>query len=307
MAESLLYQKGGFMKILFIFITVLIIFSAVMLSYVPYSTAQSSNTKEAITGQIDNNSRLRELMNELQNTVTTLRKERQAYYSRKQVKNEDVQELRMQIQSLKETHEGLVSEAEDIEKEMETLGGEEERIKTSISGYKDKEDELSNSIISYVGLLREQVNDGIPFRLEDRTAKLDAISNGIDTTKPMDIAEACNQLWSLCKEELRLAVTSEIYRDNIRLADGREPHAEFVRVGKVILAFMTDDGKDWGVWLKQDDNGSEGATTGWVKHPSSVPSHTIEKSIKILMRQHPPEIINFPISFSKVKIKQGFK
>ncbi|MEK6766454.1 MAG: DUF3450 family protein, partial [Planctomycetota bacterium] len=230
------------MKHSLIFIPALIIFSAVMLSYVPYSTAQPSDNKEAITGQIDNNSRPRALMNELQNTVTTLRKERQAYYSRKQEKNEDVQDLRIQIQSLKETHEGLISEAEDIEKEMETLGGEEERIKTSISGYKNKEDELSNSIISYVGLLREQVNDGIPFRLEERTAKLDAISNGIDATKPMDIAEACNQLWSFCKEELRLAVTSEIYRDNIRLADGREPHAEFVRVGKVILAFMTDDG-----------------------------------------------------------------
>ena len=163
------------MKHSLIFIPALIIFSAVMLSYVPYSTAQPSDNKEAITGQIDNNSRPRALMNELQNTVTTLRKERQAYYSRKQEKNEDVQDLRIQIQSLKETHEGLISEAEDIEKEMETLGGEEERIKTSISGYKNKEDELSNSIISYVGLLREQVNDGIPFRLEERTAKLDAI------------------------------------------------------------------------------------------------------------------------------------
>ena len=293
------------MKHSLIFIPALIIFSAVMLSYVPYSTAQPSDNKEAITGQIDNNSRPRALMNELQNTVTTLRKERQAYYSRKQEKNEDVQDPRIQIQSLKETHEGLISEAEDIEKEMETLGGEEERIKTSISGYKNKEDELSNSIISYVGLLREQVNDGIPFRLEERTAKLDAISNGIDATKPMDIAEACNQLWSFCKEELRLAVTSEIYRDNIRLADGREPHAEFVRVGKVILAFMTDDGNDTGVWLTQKDNGSKGATTGWVKDPSSVPRHTIKKSIKILMRQHPPEIINFPISFSKVRINHG--
>lgn len=293
------------MKHSFIFISVLIIISAVMLSYVPYSTAQPSDNKEAITGQIDNNTRLRELMNELQNTVTTLRETRQGYYSRKQEKDEEVQDLRMQIQSLKETYEDLVSEAEDIEKEMETLGGEEERIKTSISGYKDKEDELSNTILSYVEILREQVNNGIPFRLEERTAKLDAILKGIDATKPMDIAEACNQLWSFCKDELRLSVTSEIYRDNICLADGREPHAEFVRVGKVVLAFMTDDGNDTGIWLTQKDNGSEGATTGWVKDPSSVPRHTIEKSINILMRQHPPEIINFPISFSNVRINHG--
>lgn len=289
-----------------VFIPALIIISVVVLSYVPYSTAQPSDNKEAITGQIDNNSRLRELMNELQNTVTTLRKERQTYYSRKQEKDEEVRDLRMQIQSLKETYEGLISEVEDIENEMDNLNSEEERFESSISSFQSKEDELSNCIISYVGLLREQVNDGIPFRLEKRTAKLDAISNGIDATKPMmDIAEACNQLWSFCKDELRLAVTSEIYRDNIRLADGREPHAEFVRVGKVILAFMTDDGNDTGIWLTQKDNGSEGATTGWVKDPSYVPRHTIEKSIKILMRQQPPEIINFPISFSNVRINHG--
>jgi hypothetical protein len=279
----------------------LIIISVVILSFEPFSTAQPSN-KEVMKGQIDNNVRLRTLMNELQNTVTTLRKERQAYYSRKQENDLEIQERRIQIQSLKETHEELISEAEDIENEMEIFGGEEDKFQTAISGYKEKEGELSNSILSYVRLLREQVNNGIPFQLEERTAKLDAITNGISAQKPMDIAEACNQLWSFCKEELRLAVTSEIYRDNIRLEDGREPHAEFVRVGRIILAFMTDDGKDTGVWLTQKNNGFEGATTGWVKDSSSVPSHIIEKAIKIYKRQHPPEIINFPISFSQVMI-----
>lgn len=284
------------------FISALIIISVVMISYDICALAQPSNHGVA-TGQIDNSGKLRELMNELQNTVTTLRKERQAYYSRKQEKDMEVQELRMQIQSLKETHEGLISEVEDIENEMETIRSEEERLKMSISSYRDKEDELANSILSYVKLLREQVDNGIPFQLEERTAKLDAITNGISAATPMDIAEACNQLWSFCKEELRLAVTSEVYRDNIRLEDGREPHAEFVRVGKIILAFMTDDGKDSGVWLKQNGNGGGGATTGW----AYIPRHTIEKSIKILMRQHPPEIINFPVSFSQVKINQGFE
>lgn len=289
------------MKHSLISILSLIIISAVILSFEPFSTAQPSN-KGAIKGQIDNNARLRALMNELQNTVTTLRKERQDYYSRKQEDDREIQDLRIQIQSLKETHEDLVSEVEDIENEIETLGGEEDKFKTFISGYKEKEEELSNSILSYVKLLREQVNDGIPFRLEERTAKLDAISNGVDATKPMDIAEACNQLWSFCKDELRLSVTSEIYRDNIRLGDGREPHAEFIRVGRIILAFTTEDGKNAGVWLTQNNNGGGSATTGWARDSSSVSSHTIEKAIKIYKRQHPPEIINFLISFSQVRI-----
>ncbi|ODS33069.1 MAG: hypothetical protein SCARUB_01768 [Candidatus Scalindua rubra] len=294
------------MKSSLVLILALIIFSAVMLNDQSCTLAQSSN-EGSRKEQIDNNARLRELMNELQNTVITLRKERQAYYSRKQEKDQEVQDLRIQIQSLRETHEDLVSEVEDIENEMDTLNNEESKFKSSILSYQNKEDELSNYVISHVRLLREQVNNGIPFRLEERTAKLDTISNGIGAQKPMDIAEACNQLWSFCKEELRLAVTSEIYRDNIRLADGREPHAEFVRVGRVILAFMTEDGADWGIWLEQKDDSPKGATTGWVKDSSSVSSHTIEKSIKILMRQHPPEIINFPISFSQVRINQGFE
>ncbi len=219
------------MKHSLIFILVLIIISAVVFCYEPYAAAQFSN-KGAIKGQIDNNARLRVLMNELQNTVTTLRKERQDYYSRKQEKDMEIQDLRIQIQTLRVTHEDLISETEDIENEMGTLGGKEEKLKTAIAGYKEKEEELSNYVLSHVRLLRGQVNNGIPFQLEERTAKLDAISNGISTQNPMDIAEACNQLWSFCKDELRLAVTSEIYRDNIRLEDGREPHAEFVRVGE---------------------------------------------------------------------------
>jgi len=280
------------------FILALIIISVVMISYDPCAFAQPSNHRVA-TGQIDNSGKLRELMNELQNTVTTLRKERQDYYSRKQETDVEVQDLRIQIQTLKAVQEELISEVEEVEGEMKTLNNDGKGLQTSISGYQEKEDKLSNSVLSYVKRLREQVDNGIPFRRQERTAKLNTIANGIDATEQMDIAEACNQLWSFCKDELRLAVTSETYRDTIRLADGREPHAEFVRVGKIIQAFTTEDGKDAGVWL----SGSEAATaTGWVYDPSNASLHSIQKAIKIHKMQHHPEIINFPISFSPENI-----
>jgi len=290
--------KGNTMRISLVLILTLLILSALTLSYESFCNAQSA-INGAAKERINNNTKLRELMDELQNTVTTLRKERQAYYSEKQEKDREVQDLRIQIQALKATQEELISEAEEVEGEMKTLNNDGKGLQTSISDYQKKEDKLSKSVFSYVKRLREQVDNGIPFQRKERTAKLDTIANGIDATEQMDIAEACNQLWSFCKDELRLAVTSETYRDTIRLADGREPHAEFVRVGKIILAFTTEDGKDAGVWL----SGSEAAAaTGWVYDPSNASLHSILKAIKIHKRQHPPEIINFPISFSPENI-----
>lgn len=163
------------MRFPLVLILMLIIISTVMLNDQSCTLAQSSNEGPG-KDQIDNNAGLRELMNELQNTVTTLRKERQAYYSRKQEKDEEVQDLRIQIQSLRETHEDLISEVEDIEREMDALNNEERKFKSSILSYQKKEDELSNYVLSHVRLLREQVSSGIPFQLEERTAKLDVIS-----------------------------------------------------------------------------------------------------------------------------------
>lgn len=67
------------MKSSLVLILALIIVSIVMISGEPCTLAQPSN-KGAIKGQIDNNARLRALMNELRYIVTKLREARQARF-----------------------------------------------------------------------------------------------------------------------------------------------------------------------------------------------------------------------------------
>lgn len=268
-----------------------------------YALSQDLNNEEIREKQFDNTVKLRELMKELLNTVTTLRLERQAYYEKKQEREQTIQDLRIQIKSLKEAHEDLKGELEEREGEMDILDGEARRLESAILMYQDKEDKLTKWLLSYVNILRGLTNDGIPFHIAERRIKLDAITNGKTIGKLTNIADTCNQLWGFCKDELRLATTSEIYRDTIQLEDGREPHAEFLRVGKVILAFKTEDDEDWGIWLKKEDKSNGVTSAGWVLNRSGTFLHSVQEAIKMLKRQHPAEFINFPVNFSNVNIQ----
>ena len=83
--------------------------------------------------------------------------------------------------------------------------------------------------------------------------------------------DATAQMWAFFEEEMRIARTGEVYTEEVPVPSGRK-HARVVRVGKMMLGFVSEDGVDVGVWV-----GGTGWTPGskrphnWAVRQVSVP------------------------------------
>ena len=87
------------------------------------------------------------------------------------------------------------------------------------------------------------------------------------------------------KTELEYGRTIEAYRDNI-LIDDVETSADFLRIGRIALTYLTVDGSKGGYW---DTNSSS-----WEKSTSSIKRSTAD-ALKVATKQAPPALIKIPV------------
>lgn len=104
-----------------------------------------------------------------------------------------------------------------------------------------------------IAKIRPVIENGIPFRVDERLQALREIESGLNggTLSP---ARAANRLWSFYEDELRLTRESSMDRQTITI-DGNEVLANVARVGMVSLYFQTQGrNPDYG-WAKRSGGG----------------------------------------------------
>ena len=87
------------------------------------------------------------------------------------------------------------------------------------------------------------------------------------------------------KTELEYGRTIESYRDNITI-NNVETSADFLRIGRVALTYLTVDGSKGGYW---DTN-----LSSWEKSSSSIKRSTAD-ALKVASKQAPPALIKIPV------------
>ena len=80
--------------------------------------------------------------------------------------------------------------------------------------------------------------------------------------------------------------TIEAYRSEVNF-EGEVFNADFLRVGRVSLAFVTSNGDKAGYWNK--------STKSWEESSASVKRSTID-GLKIALKQAPPTLITIPLT-----------
>jgi hypothetical protein len=97
------------------------------------------------------------------------------------------------------------------------------------------------ALLAAVARLREQVQEGLPFRQAARLRELDELREGLENASlPPD--QAASRLWRFIRAERRLAETSGRDRRALPLEDGRTM-AEVARLGLIALLFRLPDGR----------------------------------------------------------------
>ena len=160
------------------------------------------------------------LSGELEEKKEALKGRIRSYATQKAELEAEIQRAKMRLAQLQESHS----------KRVEKLSEEDTQVTV-----------LTPAVLETIGILKKKVQQGIPFKRDERTAELDRLIRQIDE-KLLHPVNAFARLWDQTEDEFRLARESGMYKQVVKI-DGKEVLADVVRVGMVAMYVQTRDGK----------------------------------------------------------------
>ena len=152
--------------------------------------------------------------------------------------------------------------------------------------------ELDNTNINIIPLmlkmtasLEQFISLDIPFLLEERTSRIENIKEVMDRGD-VSTSEKFRKVAEAYQIENDYGRTIEAYRGSVNF-EGREFNADFLRVGRVALMFITTNGDKAAYW--------DTSSNSWVKSSGAIKRST-EEGLKIALKQSPPALINIPVT-----------
>jgi hypothetical protein len=125
-----------------------------------------------------------------------------------------------------------------------------QKIKQIINKRNSKHQDLRPLLIRNIQALRDHIQQGLPFRLEDRLKDLDLIQSQLES-KAVTPQKALARLWSSYEDALRLSKENGIFKQVITL-ENKQILSEVVKIGMVMLFFQTPDDKVGFITKQQD-------------------------------------------------------
>jgi FtsZ-binding cell division protein ZapB len=203
-----------------------------------------------------------------------------------------------QIVKLDEQTRILLAEYQSTSKEYDSLKLYNDQVQKIINSQIDeiesiliKIDELDQTnqrivpfMLRMIDGLENFIQLDLPFLLDERRDRLNNLKVTMDRGD-ISTSEKFRLIIEAYKTELEYGRTIEAYRDNI-LIDDVETSADFLRVGRIALTYLTVDGSKGGYW----DTNSQ----SWEKASSSIKRSTAD-ALKVASKQAPPALIKIPV------------
>ena len=203
-----------------------------------------------------------------------------------------------QIVKLDEQTRILLAEYQSTSKEYDSLKLYNDQVQKIINSQIDeiesiliKIDELDQTnqrivpfMLRMIDGLENFIQLDLPFLLDERRDRLNNLKVTMDRGD-ISTSEKFRLIIEAYKTELEYGRTIEAYRDNI-LIDDVETSADFLRIGRIALTYLTVDGSKGGYW----DTNSQ----SWKKASSSIKRSTAD-ALKVASKQAPPALIKIPV------------
>ncbi|UCD48920.1 MAG: DUF3450 family protein [Phycisphaerales bacterium] len=251
-----------------------------MITHQAFAASTSNMTTESQT----------DLLGTLQDLVSRLRTQRQAYYQQKaqddariQEAQENVQVLQAQVTELRQQEADLDAEIRKHRAEVETLAVQEIQ-RTQVRRI------IASKAATFAAQQENEIEKGIPYKQSERIARLRAGLADANEVDPPSVAELLGHLWSYAQEELRLADSSETYSDRTTVEGDLTPYARYFRVGQWMLGYVTEDGNRTALWLPRFSGGT------WEPILESSQMTQVRDAVEILDRRRAPGFVSLPIT-----------
>lgn len=203
-----------------------------------------------------------------------------------------------EINELDETTRVLLAEYQTTSKEYESLKLYNDQVQKIVNSQIeeienilfqiDELDETNQRIvplmIEMINALEDFINLDLPFLLNERKTRVDNLRNTMDRGD-ISTSEKFRLISEAYKTELEYGRTIEAYRDTINV-DGVPTSADFLRIGRIALTYLTIDGSKGGYYDLKEKKFLD--SSGSIKRAT-------EDGLKIASKQAPPALIQIPI------------
>jgi hypothetical protein len=181
--------------------------------------------------------------------------------------------------------EGLTVYINQLDKQLLAQDKELVQIEESIRQVTLIERQITPLMLRMIDAIDQFVESDIPFLKEERSKRVSKIKDMM-ARSDVTVAEKYRKVMEAYQTEIDYGRTIESYRGDVMI-DGTEREVDFLRTGRISLAYQTLDEQNLGVWNAQSNQFEE--------LDSSYKSK-IMMGIRIAREQAAPQLIKVPVA-----------
>lgn len=170
-------------------------------------------------------------------------------------------------------------------KQIANQEAEKVNLIESVDKVADIERQIVPLMVNMIDSLKQFVAGDVPFLLDERNKRVQDLD---DLMEAPDVAQAemLRQVLQAYSIETDFGNTIESYKDKINIG-GNELEVNFLRIGRIALAYQSDDGKDTGAW--------DASQKAFVPLSASDYKAHIDTGLKIARKEVSPDLFIIPV------------
>lgn len=169
-----------------------------------------------------------------------------------------------------------------VDDQNETLAN----LRSSIDRVTEVERRMLPLMTRMVAGLERFIENDVPFLLDERRERVERLRNLL-TRSDVSVAEQFRNVLEAWQIEMNdYGSNSEVFTDEITALDGTTREVQFLRIGRIALAYVTPDGSLAAAWNKE--------TESWEELPQDYVS-AIQTGIDIIEGEITPRLFLIPV------------
>ncbi|MBL7154763.1 MAG: DUF3450 family protein [Phycisphaerae bacterium] len=239
------------------------------------------------------------LSEKLEALIRQLRELRSNYYLQKAKDDAEIEKTRRNREILESDLEDVRRQEADLDQQNQKYDSEAEALRNELVERSGLQKVVRRQLEPFVSSQRAAIADGIPYKQQDRIARLQAACEDCNDVNGVSAADQLGRFWSYVQEELRLGRSSETYTARSPGVAGASPHARYFRVGQLVLGYVTEDGGRTGIWSALPKK------KGWLLISDPKQSEQVRSAVAILDRRQGPKLLMLPVIMQSKSSTEG--
>jgi len=243
-----------------------------------------------------NSAQSQKLSRTLEGLVRQLRELRSNYYLQKAKDDALLEKARRNRETLQADLDDLRKQEADLDQQIQKYKSEVVGLREQLVSRSSLQKVVRQQIQPFRSTQRAAIENGAPYKQQDRIARLEAACEDCNDANATSVADQLGRVWSYAQEELRLGRSPETYTARVPSEDGPSPHARYFRVGQLILGYVTEDGRQTGMWSALSDR------NGWLLISDPKQAEQVRDAVEILDRRQGPKLLMLPVAIQSADI-----